>query len=49
MPDLRLALCQINTTVGDIAGNALRVREGILAAREAGADLVLFPELALTG
>jgi NAD+ synthase (glutamine-hydrolysing) len=46
---MRLALCQINTTVGDIAGNAERVREGIHAAREAGAELVLFPELALTG
>jgi NAD+ synthase (glutamine-hydrolysing) len=46
---LRLALCQINATVGDIAGNAERVREGIRAADEAGADLVLFPELVLTG
>jgi NAD+ synthase (glutamine-hydrolysing) len=49
MSELRLALCQINTTVGDVAGNATRVREGIAAARTAGADLVLFPELALTG
>jgi NAD+ synthase (glutamine-hydrolysing) len=49
MSDLRLALCQINTTVGDIAGNAERVRDGIIAARDAGADLALFPELALTG
>ncbi|MBA3808873.1 MAG: NAD+ synthase [Solirubrobacterales bacterium] len=46
---MRLALCQINTTVGDIAGNAERVRDGIRAARSAGAELVLFPELALTG
>ena len=46
---MRLALCQINATVGDIAGNAERVREGIRAADEAGADLVLFPELVLTG
>ena len=46
---MRLALGQINTTVGDIAGNAERVRDGIRAARDAGADLVLFPELALTG
>ncbi len=49
MPPLRLALCQINATVGDIAANAERVRAGIGAAREAGAELVLFPELALTG
>ncbi len=46
---LRLALCQMNATVGDIAGNAERIRAGIRAAREAGAELVLFPELALTG
>ena len=48
-PPLRLALCQINATVGDIAGNAERVREGMRAARQAGAELVLFPELVLTG
>jgi len=46
---LRLALCQLNATVGDIAGNARRIREGTRAAAEAGAELVLFPELALTG
>ncbi len=46
---MRLALCQLNATVGDIAGNAERVRDGMRAAREAGADLVLFPELILTG
>ena len=46
---MRLALCQINATVGDIAGNTERVREGILAARRAGAELALFPELVLTG
>ena len=46
---MRLALGQINTTVGDVAGNAGLVRDGIRAARRQGADLVLFPELALTG
>ena len=46
---MRLALCQLNATVGDIARNAERIREGTSAAREAGAELVLFPELALTG
>jgi NAD+ synthase (glutamine-hydrolysing) len=46
---MRLALCQINTTVGDIAGNAQRIRSGLLAAREAQADLALFPELSITG
>jgi NAD+ synthase (glutamine-hydrolysing) len=46
---VRLALCQCNATVGDIAGNALRIHAGIDAARAAGAELVLFGELALTG
>jgi NAD+ synthase (glutamine-hydrolysing) len=46
---VRLALCQLNATVGDIAGNAQRIRAGIQAAREARAELVLFGELALTG
>jgi len=46
---MRLALCQMNATVGDIAGNAERIREGWHAAASAGAELVLFPELALTG
>ena len=46
---MRLALCQMNATVGDIAGNAERIRAGLRSAREAEADLVLFPELALTG
>jgi NAD+ synthase (glutamine-hydrolysing) len=46
---VRLALCQMNATVGDIAGNARRIRTGIEQARATGAELVLFPELALTG
>jgi NAD+ synthase (glutamine-hydrolysing) len=46
---MRLALCQLNATVGDIAGNAERIRVGMRAAIAARADLVLFPELALTG
>ena len=39
----------MNATVGDIAGNARRIRQGVAAARDAGADLVVFGELALTG
>jgi NAD+ synthase (glutamine-hydrolysing) len=46
---MRLALCQMNATVGDIEGNAERIRVGLRGARDAGAELVLFPELALTG
>jgi NAD+ synthase (glutamine-hydrolysing) len=46
---LRLALAQINATVGDIAGNAQKIAQNIDGARAAGAELVLFPELALTG
>jgi NAD+ synthase (glutamine-hydrolysing) len=39
----------MNATVGDIEGNARRIAAGIADARAAGAELVLFPELALTG
>jgi NAD+ synthase (glutamine-hydrolysing) len=46
---MRIALCQMNATVGDIDGNRERIRAGIRAAGEDGAELVLFPELALTG
>jgi NAD+ synthase (glutamine-hydrolysing) len=46
---LRLALCQIDATVGDIAGNARKIAEWLERARGEGAELVLFPELALTG
>lgn len=46
---LRLALAQMNVTVGDLAGNAARIAERIAEARELGAHLVAFPELAITG
>ncbi len=46
---LRIALAQFNGTVGDIAGNARRIVEWIGRARAEGADLVVFPELALPG
>jgi NAD+ synthase (glutamine-hydrolysing) len=46
---VRIALCQLNATVGDISGNAERISAGMNAAAAAGAELVLFPELALTG
>src|SRR5437870_13239562 len=49
MARLRIAACQINTTVGDLEGNAARVLESLEAAEAAGCDLALFPELALTG
>jgi NAD+ synthase (glutamine-hydrolysing) len=46
---MRLALAQINTTVGDLDGNRDRIVARIAEARAAGADLVVFPELAVTG
>ena len=49
MRTLRLALAQINTTVGDIEGNAAKVQDWLQQARDAQADLVLFPEMTLTG
>jgi len=49
MPTLRIALAQVNSTVGDIAGNAASVRRWTRAAADAGAQLVAFPEMMLTG
>jgi NAD+ synthase (glutamine-hydrolysing) len=46
---LTLALAQVNARVGDLDGNVRLVREHIGRARDAGAELVLFPELVLTG
>lgn len=46
---LRIALCQLNTTVGDIAGNERKIRAMLEEARGHGAQLVLFPELSVTG
>ena len=46
---MRIALAQINPTVGDIDGNAALFREFLAKAREAHADLVVFPELSLCG
>ena len=45
----RIALAQVNPTVGDLDGNAERIRSFTARAREAGASLVIFPELALCG
>ncbi|MBI5342115.1 MAG: NAD+ synthase [Deltaproteobacteria bacterium] len=49
MKPLRIALAQINTTVGDIAGNARKILEYADRAKGAGAGIVVFPELALPG
>jgi NAD+ synthase (glutamine-hydrolysing) len=46
---MRLALAQMNTVVGDLDGNRDRVLARLAEAREVRADLVLFPELAVTG
>jgi NAD+ synthase (glutamine-hydrolysing) len=49
MRPLRIAMAQINPTVGDIAGNTRLIQTWIKEARRAKADLVAFPELAVTG
>ena len=46
---LRVALAQVNPTVGDIRGNAVKIAGNIARAQEAGASLVVFPELTLSG
>ncbi|MEV0899315.1 NAD+ synthase [Actinoplanes sp. NPDC049802] len=49
MPTLRIALAQVNSTVGDVSGNAAAVRRWSREAADAGAHLVAFPEMMLTG
>ncbi|MDO9119611.1 MAG: NAD+ synthase [Nitrospira sp.] len=46
---LRIAMAQMNPTVGDIAGNTRAIKRWIKEARKAKADVVAFPELAVTG
>lgn len=46
---LKIALCQMNSTVGDFAGNAAKIREAVSRAQKAGAGLVVAPEMSLTG
>src|SRR5919199_1091685 len=46
---MRIALAQLNPTVGDIAGNEAKVLDALRRAQEAAAQLVLFPELVVTG
>jgi len=47
--NVRLGLAQINTTVGDLAGNRKKILEYLERARAEGVDIVAFPELTLTG
>lgn len=49
MAALRLALCQINPTVGDVCGNAAAILARLETARAAGADIVVFPEMVVSG
>jgi NAD+ synthase (glutamine-hydrolysing) len=46
---LRIALCQLDVTVGDLEGNAEKVMAHLAQAEAAGAQLAVFPELVLTG
>jgi NAD+ synthetase len=46
---MKVALAQINTTVGDLAGNESKIVAAYQRGAQAGADLVIFPELATTG
>ena len=49
MKTIRVALCQINTVVGDIAGNTKKIHQALAAAETEGCDLAVFPELAICG
>ena len=49
MKTIRIALAQINPTVGGIEGNVLKICDYIRKAREKKSSLVIFPELSITG
>ena len=49
MRRIRIAMAQINTTMGDFAGNTRKILEAIAQSRALGVDLVTFPELAICG
>ncbi|MCU1358030.1 MAG: synthetase [Acidimicrobiales bacterium] len=49
MPRLRIASCQVNTRVGALDHNVERILEALRTAEDAGCDLAVFPELAITG
>ncbi len=49
MRALRMALAQVNATVGAFDSNVARVRDALARAEAQGADIVLFPELVLCG
>ena len=49
MPTFRLAMAQMNPTVGDLEGNTAKILRFMEEARSLGADLVAFPELAISG
>ena len=49
MTSLRIAACQINTVVGDLDGNVDKILTAYREAAAAGADIALFPELAVSG
>src|SRR4051794_41817570 len=49
VPPLRLAMAQLDVVVGDLEGNAAKISRNIEAARDGGAELVLIPEMAVTG
>jgi NAD+ synthase (glutamine-hydrolysing) len=46
---LKIALVQMNSIVGDLNGNVEKIKNYLLQARESGAQLVVFPELVVTG
>ncbi|MCI0818461.1 MAG: NAD+ synthase [Chloroflexi bacterium] len=49
MSTLRVGLAQLNTTIGDFGGNVRKIADFAARAREAGVDVVSFPELTITG
>jgi NAD+ synthase (glutamine-hydrolysing) len=46
---MKIAIAQINPTLGDIKANTLKIISSIKSAEEKGSDIIIFPEMAITG
>ena len=49
MPSIRISIAQINTTVGDLEANQSKIISYIEKARQDKSDVIIFPELTVTG
>jgi len=47
--ELKIGIAQINPTIGDLEGNARKISDYICKSKKKGVDLLIFPEMVITG